>query len=276
MEQQSKWTLNHENHLKFHSIRPFLNRFVWNTSCRTICALFLATSKFVGKTLNQTHIHNHHEFKNIIDESNGRGILSVSNHTSRLDDPLMWNMLNWKQLMNFHRFRWSTAAEDVCFDSRFSSFCMAVGKVIPLNRGSGVYQKTMDFCVDELNNGKWVHIFPEGAINLEQKAKRLKWGVGRLISDTPVTPLVLLIHHIGFERVFPNEGILFPRYGQETSIYVSHPIDFSQEVEKLKSLMKSQDEIRKHLTDIIQQKMAELKVEAELFHQKVYKKEMKS
>lgn len=44
----------------------------------------------------------------------------------------------------------------------------------------------------------------------------------------------------GFEKVFPNEGILFPRFGKKTSIYISQPIDFSNEIEKLKGLMKSQ------------------------------------
>jgi 1-acyl-sn-glycerol-3-phosphate acyltransferase len=65
-------------------------------------------------------------------------------------------------MFDYPQFRWSTAAEDVCFKGSFSSFCMAVGKVLPLHRGSGVYQKTMNFCVNELQAGKWVHIFPEG------------------------------------------------------------------------------------------------------------------
>ena len=70
--------------------------------------------------------------------------------------------MGWKNLINYPQLRFSTAAEDVCFNSWFSALSMAMGKVLPLHRGAGVYQKTMDFCVNELQAGKWVHIFPEG------------------------------------------------------------------------------------------------------------------
>lgn len=193
----SKWKLDYNKHLSFHIRKPGLTSFAWNNSSRVICAIFLTCSKLVGKVLNNTCVHNREQFLNVLNERESRGLLTVSNHTSRLDDPLMWNFLEWKNMIDFNQFRWSTAAEDVCFKHQFSAFCMAVGKVLPLNRGSGVYQKTMEFCVHELQAGKWVHIFPEGKINLEQKAMRFKWGVGRLIADTPVTPLVLLIHHVG-------------------------------------------------------------------------------
>ena len=42
-----------------------------------------------------------------------------------------------------------------------------------------------------------MHIFPEGKVNAEQKPMRFKWGVGRLVSEARVTPIVLPMWHCG-------------------------------------------------------------------------------
>ncbi|XP_052779169.1 tafazzin-like [Mya arenaria] len=270
MSSKSEWKFNINKHIKYHFKKPCLNSLCWNITSNSCCRLYLLLSKFVGVCLNNTEIYNKKTFHNAVSERNGRGLITVANHTSRLDDPLVWNLIGWRNF-KLSTWRWSTAAEDVCFKSKAESCMMAIGKVLPVTRGEGVFQRSMDFCVNEIIEGRWVHIFPEGKINLDQKPMRLKWGVGRLIAEPNITPMVLLIHHTGFETVFPNDGRpLFPRLGKKTSIYISDMLDLTTDVQKMKDLMKTPEEMRQRLTDIIEEEMATLKLKAEQFHEQCF------
>lgn len=70
-------------------------------------------------------------------------------------------------------------------------------KVLPIVRGAGIYQNIMNEILNELNQGCWLHIFPEGKVNETKLKLRFKWGVGRLISDCKETPIVLPFYHLG-------------------------------------------------------------------------------
>ena len=140
----------------------------------------------------------------------GRGLLSVSNHTSTLDDPALFaallplslfatDPLGGQQRVEVggegggggagrgggggggdggagdfavgggRAVRWSLCARDVCFSrgKLLSDFFLA-GKTLPVERDSnrGVAQPATEAAAEVLRGGGWVHVFPEGRVEL--------------------------------------------------------------------------------------------------------------
>jgi 1-acyl-sn-glycerol-3-phosphate acyltransferase len=94
-------------------------------------------------------------------------------------------------------FRWTLGAREVVFGHRYHSLFFRLGKTLPIVRGEGIYQRSMNQILEELNRGDWLHIYPEGKINTTKEWLRLRWGVARLVADAHVTPIVLPAWHFG-------------------------------------------------------------------------------
>ncbi|CAF1024278.1 unnamed protein product [Adineta ricciae] len=198
-----------------------------------------------------------------------RPLITVANHHCCMDDPLLFGAtLPLRVFWNRHRMRWGVGADDIVFTLPRHQLFFSLGKIIPVTRGDGVYQRPMDFALEQINQGGWVHIFPEGKVNLSKELMRLKWGVGRLIAEATICPLVVPFYHLGMDSVLPNTEPYIPQRGQKVSIYVGEPLVFDELVQKMKSENRSLQEIRKAVTDIIQNEFAKLKVKCEELHRK--------
>ncbi|PON36669.1 Tafazzin [Parasponia andersonii] len=189
-------------------------------------------AKLIASSLNSTSVHNPETLIRLLrSRPPGVPLITVANHMSVLDDPLLWGFRGFPS-MDSKLARWVLAAEDICFTNTVSSYFFRIGKCIPITRGGGIYQEQMNEALEKLSTGAWLHIFPEGIVSQEDAPlRRLKWGTASLIIRATVTPIVLPIVHHGFEQVMPQSAPygrrpLLPLCNKKISIIVGEPIEF--------------------------------------------------
>lgn len=190
-----------------------------------------ALCKLFTSVLNTTHVYNLDTLSRLVhSRPPGTPLITVSNHMTTLDDPLMWGIKGLSA--DPKQARWTLAADDICFTNPLFSYFFRLGKCIPITRGAGIHQPHMYEALERLNEGDWVHTFPEGKISQENgPMRRLKWGVASLIARALVPPIVLPICHSGFEKVMPENYMfgrrpLLPLWFKNISIVVGEPMQF--------------------------------------------------
>uniref|UniRef100_A0A0N5B841 Tafazzin family protein n=1 Tax=Strongyloides papillosus TaxID=174720 RepID=A0A0N5B841_STREA len=203
--------------------------------------------------INKVNIYGKEKFLKCL-EDGSRPLITISNHRCNLDDPLMWSaiMTHREFFRNISRFRFVLAASNICFTNRLNTEFFAAGRCVPCVRGEGVFQKGVDFCIEKLNENKWVHVFPEGRV--ETKPIRFKWGVGRLVDQCRVPPIVVPIWIKGMDKVWTNYKPYRPGFGNTVEIIIGDPIDMAPYINALPSSMK-EIERRKLITDFLQDKL---------------------
>lgn len=240
---------------------------LWRLGTNFVIPFVGTLAKLMTDWLNTFEVYNKERLFDAIDKRPQHvPLLTVSNHHSCLDDPVLWGNLKWRHFFRTKKMRWSLAAHDICFTRMSHAIFFGLGKAIPVVRGSGVYQKAMNFCVDLLNRGEWVHIFPEGKVNETKEFMRIKWGVGRLIADCKVAPVVLPMWHVGMDDILPNVEPYVPTIGKRVTLLIGEPLDLTEVVQNLKSENRTEIEQRKAITDLIQEEMKVLKDKAEKLH----------
>ncbi|GAA5918329.1 hypothetical protein JCM1841_002172 [Sporobolomyces salmonicolor] len=167
-----------------------------------------------------------------LNSSSERGILTVSNHISVVDEPFMWGSLPLRNFLDSRKLRWTLGASDIMFNGRLDRWFFEKGQVIETFRGKGIYQEAIDEATRKLDQGNWVHIFPEGKIKQDtlHDVRRFKWGVSRILMECETTPLIVPVWIKGFEqvmdepRVYPN---FLPNRNKDITILFGAPLNAS-------------------------------------------------
>lgn len=173
----------------------------------------------------------------------GRGILTVCNHASVLDDPMIWGIMPTHTYFNPSLSRWTLGASDIIFTNPLYGAFFRAGQVFETFRGGGISQAAVDDSIKKLNEGKWLHVFPEGKINQPCFNPKggifpFKWGMGRMIMEAHSMPVIIPMWIKGTDQVmpeprqFPNR---IPLPGRELSITFSDDPTLNDAVSDMKA-----------------------------------------
>ncbi|XP_067930408.1 tafazzin-like [Watersipora subatra] len=253
-------------------------RRIWKFNSIVVQSVVWSAAKlWTSRPLNGKILYHADRLTSLLDERceerkkkgyNKRPLITISNHRCCADDPLIWGvLLRWRHIL-YGQMRWIPAAAELTFTNPAYSFVFGHGQCVPVVRGRGVYQKGIDFCVDRLNEGQWVHVFPEGKVNIDD-TRRLKWGIGRMIADCEVVPDVIPIWFTGMDRILPNKSPYRPRIGQTVIAFVGEPIKMEQLVVEWKKETSDSVHLRKKITDYLEVEFWQLKERATSHQQKL-------
>ncbi|ORY99443.1 acyltransferase-domain-containing protein [Syncephalastrum racemosum] len=238
------------------------NGALWNVGSTAVIGGVGLVSKLFLKYGSDTRVYNLDKFMDTIEQRDGRGMITVSNHESVLDDPVLWGVLPLETLFSIHKMRWVLGAADICFTSLPRSVFFALGQAIPTIRGSGIYQPAVDFAIRKANQGGWIHIFPEARVNQTAAMIRFKWGVGRIIMESDTCPLVIPVWHTGMSEVRPLVGPPI-RFGKRVTLAFGDPIDFQDTLAEWRAGRLTETEARIKITSTVFTALAALKVKTE-------------
>ncbi|KAJ8113778.1 hypothetical protein OPT61_g4175 [Boeremia exigua] len=134
----------------------------------TMGAVGLLCKGFLG--LNKIETHGMERFLRLLDErrepkERERGLITVSNHISVMDDPILWGILPLSYMFTPNNLRWGLASYDLCFTNKVLSTFFTFGQTLPTHRSAhsqfgGLFQPTITQAIRLLSRGPFLNADP--------------------------------------------------------------------------------------------------------------------
>ncbi|KAJ4294160.1 Lyso-phosphatidylcholine acyltransferase [Kalmusia sp. IMI 367209] len=186
-------------------------------------AVGLLCRGFLG--LSKTEAHGLDNFLKLLDERENvegrqKGLITVSNHVSVLDDPMIWGILPLSYMFKPDNLRWGLGSYDLCFTNKGLSTFFTLGQVLPTHRTAhsefgGLFQPTITQAIRLLSRGPFLN----ASDHVEKPSKSLRspdvsdpFSGGHLTfstngTDTFPSPSAYLTRRHAWVHIFP-EGMI--------------------------------------------------------------------
>lgn len=235
------------------------------------------TIAFAVKTFSCLQNVEIYGLNNFIDNVKDNSVITIANHQSYIDDPIIWTPL-YNKMMNYNDFRYTIAARENFEGMKWPS--IEDMKLLLVNRRNTNNDKTNSGLNQEcfyraneilIKDNGWIHIFPEGKIIQEcgSLIGTFKPGVSHLLMtcDNDLRkimndqlgaefykysgdiPMLIPVAHFGMHNILPIHQS--PNIGQNIHVFYGYPINIKDILKELKMLPIT--EIRKILTTYIEQ-----------------------
>lgn len=153
----------------------------------------------------------------------GKAII-VANHNSHLDTMVIISMMPLRLLSKVQ----PVAAADYFTKNRWMNwFAIKIIGILPIARHKGSEQAVnpIDLCKEALINDKILIFFPEGSRGEPEEMSELRYGITKLATECPDTPIYPVYLH-GLGKVMPKgDAVLVPFF---CDIAFSEPMSFAE------------------------------------------------